>query len=65
MKKKQTFKKKKGGNNTTYGCDECPANNPTISELAWNDRYVYGKSCASGWGKGGKRKKTKKFRVMI
>lgn len=53
MKKKNTkkkYSKKKGGENTTIGCPNCPANNPSMSELAWNNRYSYGKGCASGWG---------------
>ena len=66
-KKKITLKKNvKGGSDTTPGCSNCPANTPTMSELSWNDRYVYGKSCASGWGKGGSKKKmSKRFRLLI
>ena len=57
IRKKISSKKKikKGGylNLTTQGCPVCPASNPTMSELAWNNRYTYGKGCASGWGKKG------------
>lgn len=58
-------KTKKGGGETTQGCPNCPASNPTMDELAWNNRYVYGNNTASGWGgcctKGGKKyKKSKK-----
>ena len=63
---RKTFKKNiKGGNDTTQGCNNCPASNPTMSELSWSDRYIYGKSSASGWGKGGNGKKSKKFRLLI
>jgi hypothetical protein len=51
----------KGGNETTQGCPNCPANNPTPDELAWNNRYVFGKNTTSGWGcKGGRKSKKKK-----
>ena len=49
-----------GGAETTQGSPNCPASNPTMDELVWNNRYVYGKNSASGWG--GKRKKSKKNR---
>lgn len=52
----------KGKGETTQGCNVCPANNLTPDELAWNNRYIYGKGCASGWwgGIGGKKKKIKR-----
>ena len=62
-KKNRKYKKKSkkhyGGSETTKGCPNCPANNPTLDELSWNNRYVYGKNTASGWGctKGGKKTK--------
>ena len=43
-----------GGAETTQGSPNCPASNPTMDELVWNNRYVYGKNSASGWG--GKKK---------
>ena len=59
-KKKNNKKSKKiyiGGKETTQGCSNCPANNLTPDELAWNNRYILGKNTASGWGnyKGGKK----------
>lgn len=54
-------KKHSGGSETTQGCSNCPASNPTMNELVWNNRYVYGINTASGWGKCSKGgKKTKK-----
>tara|TARA_Y100001933_G_C18931557_1_gene535530 strand:- start:127 stop:1239 length:1113 start_codon:yes stop_codon:yes gene_type:complete len=41
-------RKQKGSGETTQGCSSCPANNPTMSELAWDERFTYGKDCASG-----------------
>lgn len=35
---------------TTQGSPNCPANNPTMDELAWDNRYNFGKGTASGWG---------------
>ena len=68
--KKNTYNRRGGFVNTTQGCSNCPANNPTMSELAWDNRFNYGKNCASGWGKnnsssnlvkkGGKKKLTKR-----
>ena len=56
-------KTKKGGGETTQGCPNCPANNLTPDELAWDNRYVIGKNTASGWGKcffkGGSKKSKK------
>ena len=65
-RKKNNKKKSKkiyvGGQETTQGSPNCPANNPTPDELAWNNRYVFGKNTASGWGccKGGKKSKKNK-----
>ena len=36
-----------GGADTTQGSPNCPASNPTMDELVWNNRYVYGKNLQS------------------
>ena len=70
-KKNRKYKKKSkkhyGGSETTKGCPNCPANNPTLDELSWNNRYVFGKNTASGWGcnKGGKKKSKKNIYKKI
>ena len=56
LKKQSKKHVKKGGNlnnnivETTQGAPNCPANNPTMDELAWDNRYSFGKNTASGWG---------------